>query len=332
VAAAAKGADMSTPWGQLLMVGLPGPELDATARWLIQELQVGGIILFRRNIVGLEQVADLVRACQEAALAASGYPLWVAVDQEGGPVQRLQPPFPQVPAARSLGAAARPEVVAEAAQRVGAALRSLGINMNLAPVLDVPRSPDCPLWERGYGSQPEQVAALGLAAIQGYRAGGVLPVAKHFPGLGTTRLDSHLDLPTADPGQEERQRDLLPFQRAIAGGVPGIMVAHLVVPAWDDLPASLSAVAVTQELRQRLGFTGLICTDDLEMGAIRRRWSMAQAATLAVAAGQDLLLICEQPQLMEEALAALAANPDLEEILSATRRRVLAQKRVWLAP
>ena len=322
---------MASPWGQLLMVGLPGPEMEETARWLIQELQVGGIILFRRNIIDLEQVAALVRSCQEAAVAASGYPLWVAVDQEGGPVQRLRHPFPEVPAARSLGAGAQPEAVAAAARQVGAALRALGITMNLAPVLDVPRSPDCPLWERGYSSNPQEVAALGLAAIRGYLAGGVLPVAKHFPGLGSTRLDSHLDLPTAAPGPEERQRDLLPFQQAIAAGVPGLMVAHLVVPEWDELPASLSAVAVTQMLRQRLGFTGLICTDDLEMGAIRRRWSMAQAATLAAAAGHDLLLICEQPHHVEEALTALAADPALQSVLPATRQRLLAQKRAWLA-
>lgn len=314
-------------WGQLLMVGLPGPELDETARWLIQDLQVGGIILFRRNIMAPPQVAALLQACQEAALAASGLPLLVAVDQEGGPVQRLRHPFPEMPSACRFGADGDLQAVAAAAQQVGAALRALGVNINLAPVLDVPRSPDCPLWERAYSPDPEQVARFGLAAIQGYLAGGVLPVAKHFPGLGATRLDSHLDLPTTAPGEHERRQDLEPFRQAIAGGVPGVMVAHVVVPEWDDLPASLSPVAVNQVLRRQLGFAGLVFTDDLEMGAIRRHWSVPQAAQLAVAAGHDILLICENPPQVEASLRALSQAADLAGPLEQARRRVLAQKR-----
>jgi len=322
---------METRWGQLFMVGLPGPEMDETARWLIQDLQVGGIILFQRNIIEPGQVAALVRACQAAALAASGYPLWVAVDQEGGPVQRLRHPFPEMPSAHHFGSLGDPAVVTAAAQQVGAALRSLGITINLAPVLDVPRSAACPLWERSYSSDPEQVAAFGLAAIEGYLAGGVLPVAKHFPGLGATQLDSHLDLPMAAPGGAERQRDLLPFERAVAAGVFGVMVAHVVVPEWDDRPASLSPVAVSQVLRQRLGCSGLVFTDDLEMGAIRNHYAVAEAATLAAAAGHDVLLICEEVQHVAAALNALSQDPALREVLPRTRNRVLTLKRLFWA-
>ncbi len=320
---------METRWGQLFMVGLPGPEMEATARWLIQDLQVGGIILFRRNIIAPEQVAALVRACQEAAVAASGLPLWVAVDQEGGPVQRLRRPFPEMPAARQFGAAGDPAAVRLAAREVGAALRALGITINLAPVLDVPRTQDCPLWERAYSSEPQQVAAFGLAAIEGYLAGGVLPVAKHFPGLGATRLDSHLDLPVAAGGEEERRRDLWPFQEAVAAGVPGVMVAHVVVPEWDERPASLSPTAVSQVLRQRLGFSGLAFTDDREMGAIRNHYPVAAAATLAAAAGHDVLLICEHAHHVEEALTALSRDPALREGLRRSRHRILVQKQLF---
>lgn len=321
---------MSTQWGQLFMVGLPGPTVDDITRWLLQDLQVGGIILFRRNLETLAQVADLIRACQEIALSASGYPLWVAVDQEGGPVQRLRQPFPEMPSARQLGAATEPATVAAAAQQVGLALRQLGINMNLAPVLDVPRTPDCPLWERAYSSDPRRVATFGLAALQGYRAAGIVPIAKHFPGLGATTLDSHQDLPTAWPGEAEREKDLWPFRQAIAAGVPGIMVAHVVVPEWDETPASLSPVAVTQVLRRQLQFSGLSLTDDLEMGAIRRHWPMGQAACRAVAAGHDLLLICEQPNHVAEALTALDAAPDLREVLPLRLARVQQLKRTYL--
>lgn len=322
---------MEIRWGQLFMVGLPGPEMDETARWLIEDLQVGGIILFQRNIIEPGQVAALVRACQRAALAASGYPLWVAVDQEGGPVQRLRQPFPEMPSAHHFGSAGDPAAVTAAARQVGAALRSLGITINLAPVLDVPRSAVCPLWERSYSTDPEQVVAFGLAAIEGYLAGGVLPVAKHFPGLGATQLDSHLDLPMAAPGEAERQRDLLPFERAVAAGVPGVMVAHVVVPEWDERPASLSPVAVSQVLRRRLGCSGLVFTDDLEMGAIRKHYTVAEAATLAAAAGHDVLLICEQAQHVAAALAALSQDPSLREVLPRTRNRVLTLKRLFWA-
>lgn len=318
---------MASPWGQLLLVGLPGPEFDAWARHLIVELQVGGIILFRRNISSLEQVADLIRQGQEAALAAGGLPLLVAVDQEGGPVQRLRQPFPETPAARTLGQTATPAAVARQAREVAVSLRRLGINVNFAPVLDLAPSPACPLWERSYASDPETVAAYGRAAIQGYLQGGVLPVGKHFPGLGPTTLDSHLDLPRIPGEAASLAANLLPFQEAIAVGVPGLMVAHLVVEAWDDLPASLSPVAISQVLRHQLGFPGLVFSDDLEMGAIRKYWPLTEAAKLGVAAGLDQLLICEHVAEVEAVIAALTASPDLLPQLTQARNRLLQVKK-----
>jgi beta-N-acetylhexosaminidase len=318
---------MNKRWGQLLMVGIPGLEPDETTRAIIQDLQVGGIILFKRNIAHPHQVAALIHACQEMALTASGYPLFVAVDQEGGPVQRFRQPFPEMPSARRFGIAGDLTAVALAAQQVAGELCSLGVNINLAPVLDVPRSPDCPLWERSYSTDPEQVARFGLAAVQGYRNGGVLPVVKHFPGLGATELDSHLDLPAAAKGPAQRDLDLLPFRRAVAAGVPGVMCAHVLVPEWDTLPASLSHVVTTKVLRGQLGFSGLAFTDDLEMGAITKHWPVAQAAKLAVAAGQDILLICEQFENMQQTLGALSETSELETHLQASWQRVLHHKR-----
>jgi beta-N-acetylhexosaminidase len=312
------------------MVGLPGQEPDAVTRYLIQDLQVGGIILFKRNIASPQQVAELIHACQKMALAASGYPLLVAVDQEGGPVQRFREPFPEMPSARQFGDAGDPAAVTAAARRVAAELRSLGVNINLAPVLDVPRGPDCPLWERAYSTDPEQVARFGLAALRGYRAGGVLPVVKHFPGLGATALDSHLDLPTVAGCDFHPDLDLLPFRRAVAAGVPGVMCAHVLVPAWDALPASLSRVATTAILREQLGFSGLTFTDDLEMGAVAKHWPVPEAAQLAVAAGHDVVLICEQVDNMTRTADALAAAKDLEPHYQAAWQRLLNYKRALL--
>lgn len=319
---------MPLRWGQLLMVGLPGLEPDETTRYLIQDLQVGGIILFKRNIASPSQVAALIRACQRLALDVDSYPLFVAVDQEGGPVQRFRQPFPEMPSARQFGRAGDIMAVAESARQVGAELRALGVNINLAPVLDVPRTPECPLWERSYSTDPEQVARFGLAAIQGYLAGGVLPVVKHFPGLGATDLDSHLDLPTVAGGAVRQDLDLFPFRRAVAADVPGVMCAHVLVPAWDaTLPASLSRVATTRVLREQLGFSGLTFTDDLEMGAVAKHWPVAEAAKLAVAAGHDILLICEHLDNMTKAMAALANAHDLEPRCQSAWNRILEHKR-----
>jgi beta-N-acetylhexosaminidase len=296
-------------WGQVLMVGIPGPRLDAVARELVRDLKVGGVILFARNIEGPEQVWELTRDLQREALAATGRPLLIAVDQEGGRVQRLKAPFTIIPPARELGTTRSPEEVKHLALQVARELVLVGINVNLAPVLDVPRSLACPQWDRAYGTDPEDAARYGVAAIQGYLAGGVIPVAKHFPGLGDTGVDSHEVLPLAQSGDAERQVDLWPFRQAVAAGVPMVMTAHLQVPEWDARPATLSAVALQDWLRRRLGFNGVIITDDLEMGAIATRLPVSHGATKALAAGADLLLICNNWQAPWETARLLASDP-----------------------
>jgi beta-N-acetylhexosaminidase len=301
-------------WGQLLMVGVPGPRLDPVARELVRDLKVGGIILFARNIEAPEQVWELTRDLQREALAATGRPLLVAVDQEGGRVQRLRAPFTIIPPARELGRRATPAQVEGLSRQVAQELALVGLNVNLAPVLDVPRSPDCPQWDRSYASNPQQVAEFAVAAIRGYRAGGVLPVAKHFPGLGDTVADSHEVLPTAQSVDPSRELDLLPFRQAVAADVPLVMTAHLSVPAWDEArPATLSAVALQQWLRQDLGFRGVIITDDLEMGGITTRLPVATGAREALAAGADLLLICNNWDAAWDTARRLAREPDLED-------------------
>ena len=235
--------------------------------------------------------------CNEQAREAGSPPLLIALDQEGGPVQRLKTPFTLIPAARELGLTATPEEVEDLSRQVARELALVGVNVNLAPVLDVPRSPACPQWHRAYSPDPEQAARYALAAIRGYLAGGVIPVAKHFPGLGDTVADSHQVLPAAQSTDPTRETDLLPFRQAAAAGAPMVMTAHLLVPEWDEThPATLSPVALQDWLRRRLGFDGVIITDDLEMGAIAGRLPVDQAAREALAAGADLLLICNHWQ------------------------------------
>jgi beta-N-acetylhexosaminidase len=298
-------------WGQLLMVGIPGPRMEVVARELVQDLRVGGIILFARNIESPEQVWELTRDLQQEALTATGRPLLLAVDQEGGRVQRLKAPFTIIPPARGLGQSSTPEEVENLARRVARELALVGLNVNLAPVLDVARGPDCPLWDRSYSSDPRQAAHYALAAIKGYRSGGVIPVAKHFPGLGDTIADSHQVLPLAQSGDPHREADLWPFRQAVAAGVPLVMTAHLSVPEWEARPATLSPVALQVWLRQNLGFEGVIITDDLEMGGISTSLPAPQGAKQALAAGADLLLICQDWQAAWETARLLAADASL---------------------
>jgi beta-N-acetylhexosaminidase len=303
--------DAPSFWGPLLMVGIPGPGLDAVARELVRDLKVGGVILFARNIEAPEQVWELCRDLQREAVAASGLPLLISVDQEGGPVQRLKAPFTIIPPARKLGLMGSALRVEALARQTARELSLVGINVNLAPVLDVARGPDCPQWERSFGADPELVAALSAAAIRGYRDGGVLPVAKHFPGLGDTRVDSHLDLPRSQSKDPSRKQDLVPFRRAVAEKVPLIMTAHLVVPEWDSRAGTLSPVILQEKLRRDLGFKGVIITDDLEMGAIANRQQVPQGAQEALAAGADLLLICNNQQAVWETARLLAGDEAL---------------------
>jgi beta-N-acetylhexosaminidase len=295
------------------MVGLPGPRMDAVAREMVRDLKVGGIILFARNIETPEQVWELCKNLQQEALAVSGRPLLISVDPEGGPVQRLKAPFTIIPPARQLGLAATALEVETLARQTARELSLVGINVNLAPVLDVARGPDCPLGERAYGQDPELVALLGTAAIRGYRAGGVLPVAKHFPGLGDTRVDSHVVLPLSQSGDPLREMDMIPFRRAVAAGVPLIMTAHLVVPEWDSRAATLSPVILQEKLRRDLGFQGVIITDDLEMGAIATQQAAPEGAREALGAGADLLLICNNWQEAWETARLLAGDSALAD-------------------
>jgi len=303
--------DHPSSWGQLLMVGIPGPRVDGVARELVRDLRVGGVILFARNIESPEQVWELTRDLQQEALAATGRPLLLAVDQEGGRVQRLKAPFTLIPAARDLGAERTPGEVERLARQVARELALVGLNVNLAPVLDVARSPACPQWDRAYSSDPETAAIYAVAAIRGYLSGGIIPVAKHFPGLGDTLVDSHEILPLAQSGDPQREVDLLPFRRAVAAGVPMVMTAHLAVPEWEARPATLSPVALQEWLRRRLGFDGVIITDDLEMGAIATKLPAPQGAKEALAAGADLLLICNNWPAAWETARLLAADASM---------------------
>jgi beta-N-acetylhexosaminidase len=288
------------------MVGMPGPHLDKETHALIRERHVGGIILFSRNIEDPVQLAALCRDLQAAALKRQDLPLFLAVDQEGGRVARLKEPFRSFPGNAAIGMDEEPVRRAiEFATVTSKEMNLVGLNMNLAPVVDVQRGEiEKHLAGRSFGEDPEVVAFLGRTVVKHLQKNGIMAVAKHFPGLGRADVDPHFHLPKINIDLEELERiNFPPFAAAIEEGVCGIMTSHAIYPALDpERPATLSPTVLTEMLRERMGFRGLTITDDLEMGAIAADWSVAEGALKSFQAGADILLICKDQSHVRESL------------------------------
>ncbi|MFH1091530.1 MAG: beta-N-acetylhexosaminidase [Pseudomonadota bacterium] len=295
--------------GSRLMVGFEESEFTPGLARFLRQVRPAGIILFRRNVEGgPAQTARLVQACQNLALSEFDRPMLVAIDQEGGTVQRLPPPFTQLPSQRLMAETMGPEEVRALAGQSGRELSAVGLNLNLAPVLDIVTDPQASFMaDRSFGADPEKAAELGLAVIAGHAEYDVLTCAKHFPGSGDTRIDPHQDLPVVEHSADRmRQMELIPFKRAIESGLAAVMSTHIRYPGLDpDQPATFSRKILTGLLREELGFSGLILTDDLEMGAVVKHYGLGEAAVLAVAAGCDLLLVCRRSDYVFEAREAL---------------------------
>lgn len=297
------------PLGHVLMVGIPGLELDDSTLALIREEGVHNFILFRRNVTDRQQLTALCTALRESCLDHGlPWPL-ISIDQEGGRVARLPPPFSLFAEPRRMAEADNNrELLLRYAATCAAELVEVGINMNLAPVLDIcPAGKGLFMERRCLGEDPREVCDLGTLVISGLQAGGVAACAKHFPGLGSAMLDPHLELPVVDlPSGRLLAEDLLPFQGAVTARVAAIMTSHAVYAGLDpDLPGTLSPRVVEELLRRRCGFDGLIITDDMEMGAIEKFAEFAEASLMAFRAGADLVLICHDHQKIRRALAAL---------------------------
>jgi beta-N-acetylhexosaminidase len=290
---------MKNALGGLFMVGLPGTELDDSTRDLINRYGINNFILFKRNAENPEQIRTLCRGLVDACRAVGlGAPL-ISIDQEGGTVARLKAPhFTEFPDARELAESERSEeLLVDYAKNCARELLAVGINMNLAPVLDVsPAGLGLFMERRSLGGTPEQVARLGALVIATMQENGLAACAKHFPGLGGATLDPHKVLPVVDRSLDElRGCDLVPFGAAIRAGVAGVMTSHTVYPQLDrEQPATLSPKILGGVLRDELGYDGMVVTDDLEMGAIENEGTVANAALTSFSAGADMLLICHE--------------------------------------
>jgi beta-N-acetylhexosaminidase len=266
--------------------------------------QLAGFILFRRNLRSLAEVTEqnaLLRS-----LAPDEPPLWIAVDQEGGRVARLGPPFLKAPPARLLGQIDDVLLTRDVGRVLGEQLAQLGFNLNFAPVLDVDSNPDNPvIGDRAFSSDPEKVSRHAAAFAAGLAQAEVASCGKHFPGHGDTLQDSHFALPVLPHDRARLDRvELAPFA-ALSGNLPSIMTAHVVFQSIDpSRPGTLSR-DVIEVLRRQLGFNGVVFSDDLEMKAVSETYGVAQAACLAIEAGCDQVLICEHEEHTLQAQAAL---------------------------
>ena len=321
--------------GQLVMVGFHGTELSRTFLDSLEEYRPGGVILFSRNLEDPEQVARLTNALQEHV---PNPPLLIAIDEEGGRVSRLPQGFTTFPAVSRVAACHAPDVAYEVAKATARELRAVGINMNMAPVLDVNSNPANPIiGDRAYGTEPEPVCAYGLAVAQGLEDNGIIPCGKHFPGHGETMTDSHHVLPVVEADRARLDTvELEPFRRAISRGLPAIMTAHVRYPALDsEAPATLSRSILTDLLRNRLGFEGVTLTDDMEMRAILDHQPIGEASVRAIQAGADMVVICHEQEQQRAAIAAIEHALERGELswerLTASVARIRALKDKHLA-
>lgn len=330
--------------GQLFFIGIPGPEVDGPTLALLDEVSPGGVCLFARNIREAAQTRALLDAIRES------FPVnpFLSIDQEGGLVDRLRRIMTPMPAANKIQTVADAE---ELAGLLAEALAALGFNMDFAPVVDVIDDQRAKftngLFSREFGRSAEEVVLLAGAFLKTVQARGCIGCLKHFPGLGASNVDSHEELPQVDINEHElHENDLIPYRQLIASGdAKAVMVAHAAYPKLNLqeidqngklIPASLSKNFITDLLRDRLGFTRLVITDDLEMGAIVKNFGIGDASKMAIHAGADMLAICADPAGILEGYNAVlnaAESGDItEERLNESLERIAHLKGELTAP
>lgn len=280
--------------GQMVMAGFSGYTMNDHARAMIFDYHVGGFILYGYNIANAAQLLALVNALRSTNRAANKIPLFISVDEEGGRVSRLPPEIGRLPSAGAIGRIDTADLSYRIGRVIADAIGAFGFNMDFAPVLDINSNPNNPvIGDRSFGPNAEIVSRLGVQTMNGIRSGGVIPVVKHFPGHGDTSVDSHISLPVVDHDLNRlRSFELVPFAAAVRNQADAAMVAHILLTRIDPVfPSSLSKTVITGILRNELGFSGVVITDDITMGAITRNFNLSYAAVRSVVAGSDIILV-----------------------------------------
>ena len=315
--------------GQMMIVGLPESTYDTVAETVIKEYHVGGVVLFDRNLISGEQTLKLNQKLQTEAVASDkNIPLFIAVDQEGGQVVRMGDTLPNAPSAADIGNTGQPQEAKNWAVRTAEGIKKYGFNTNFAPVADLGFTN-----RRSYGTTAPAVTPFVLAAVEGYKDSKVLCSLKHFPGIGRAAVDPHNDTSEITASQKElADTDMVPFL-TVVNKVPQdsfmIMVSHLVYPAYEQVPASVSRVLLTDVLRKHWKYEGIIITDDMAMGGLANVYAPEEAGVLAIDAGVDILLSCDPsmtPALYESVVKAVKNGEIPQERIDASVYRILAAK------
>jgi len=308
----------------VLLIGIEGRELGAAQRAQIAAPETSGVILFTRNFASREQVTALIAAIRSVRPG----PFLIAVDQEGGPVQRFRDGFTRLPALARIGErdvrdpAEALALAEEHAWVMATEMRAIDVDISFAPVLDLARG-NVVIADRALSADPERVSALGLAYLRGMRLAGMAATVKHFPGHGTVHEDTHVQS-ASDPRtlEELRRTDLVPFVDALAAGAEAVMMAHVTYPAVDAQPAGYSAVWIRDVLRTQLGFKGVVFSDDISMAAAEGAGSIGARIDLHRNAGCDIVLVCK-PDVVDEAIASQRGqSPCPSALLESLRGRI----------
>lgn len=291
------------------MIGFEGTELPADFIPIIKKFGIGGFVLFERNLKNPGQILALNKQLYSAAGEDDFIPL-VAVDQEGGRVQRLKHPFSHLPSARTVEKSYKKhktiDIIYEYGSFIAAELSAAGFNMNLAPVLDLSEQQDGVIGDRAFSHLPIVVEEIGVSMIAGMQDHGIIACAKHFPGNTDTKVDPHHDLPSVMIKADAFKHGLSPFMHAVRNDVGSIMVSHTMFQGIDDVPASMSEKIINGILKTEARFKGIVITDDVKMGAIARTYAPAEAAINALTAHTDMVMICNiQPDELESVIDAL---------------------------
>ncbi len=303
--------------GKLLMVGFDGLQPDDHLKRMMRDYRVGGVILFRRNVADAKQVKELTSAIRRIAEESGySYPPLITLDQEGGMVNRITDGVVLSPGNMALGATGDEAQAHEAGNIVGSELRSLGINMNLAPVLDIVRNPANHLGTRCFGEDPELVGKMGREYSRGLAESGVVPVGKHFLGYGGSVTDPHEELPLNPLTRTELLPAMEPFKIA-RDSLGAVMSAHIVLEEIDSYPATLSRKVLTGILRKDIGFSGPVITDCLEMGAIQDQFGTKDASVRSISAGADMLIVSHHEKEQVDAINSLKESIESKQIPSA---------------
>lgn len=329
------GMSIGEKVGQMIIAGISGTTISSYASSLIEDYQVGGLILYSDNLIDTNQSIELINDLKEEN-TSNQFPLFLSVDQEGGQVSRLPGDLINFPTNETIGNVNDVQYSYEIGKILGEELNAFGFNMNFAPVLDVNSNPDNPvIGDRSFSDDPDVVSELGVQTMKGMQSQEIVSVIKHFPGHGDTSVDSHLELPVVNKSLSELEDlELIPFAEAIENGADAVMVAHILLPELDaDYPATLSSEIIDGLLRDQMDFDGVVITDDMTMQAITDHYGIGEAAVQSVIAGSDVLLVAHNYDSIAETYEAVMNAIDegviSEERIDESVRRIIQLKKKY---